>query len=574
MGHIRKATAAEITAGTRDDVFASPKELADAGIVAGGGGGGTPSGSDGYIQFKTGTAFDSDSNLFFDKTNKYFAVGSSTTQITTESFLQLVKNDDAFRSIAIQNLSSGNLACGDFTAYRDDTTGTTNFASFGVNSSTYTDPSYPIQDAGSGYAFMNGGKFVIGTQTGHDVVFHTGGTALTDRAMVIRGNGGQKGYIGILEGSSFEPTLLGKLHIVNEDDTKGTFFIDRYSPTSGQTSVLTFRKARGTGSAPTAVQTDDGLGGISLRGYGTTGFSSTGRASIIGRAGEVWNNTQQGAYLQILTTPNGGTATAEALRITNSALTTPSTSYDIFNTTTTTLNFGGAVTTLTIGGVASGTITHNYSTNTTTTGQTKTVNIGTGGASGSTTAINIGSATSGATNNITFNLASSATGDIWYRNSSGYLTRLGIGSAGQVLQVSSGLPSWQTPTGGASNWGSAYQYSETGLNADNPFATASKTLITGFTTGSLTNGTYLIEWYFEINRTTTTMQPTITCEYTGTVVGRHVGRTVNTANYDVYSGFYRVSSMSGVHNIELYYQGSNTATANIRNARVQIYRLS
>jgi hypothetical protein len=41
-------------------------------------------------------------------------------------------------------------------------------------------------------------------------------------------------------------------------------------------------------------------------------------------------------------------------------------------------------------------------------------------------------------------LGSDATGDIFYKNSLGYLTRLGIGSSGQFLLVDSGLPSWQT----------------------------------------------------------------------------------------------------------------------------------
>lgn len=44
---------------------------------------------------------------------------------------------------------------------------------------------------------------------------------------------------------------------------------------------------------------------------------------------------------------------------------------------------------------------------------------------------------------------SGATGDIYYRNSSGYFTRLGVGSSGDVLTVSSGLPSWQASGGGA-----------------------------------------------------------------------------------------------------------------------------
>ena len=44
--------------------------------------------------------------------------------------------------------------------------------------------------------------------------------------------------------------------------------------------------------------------------------------------------------------------------------------------------------------------------------------------------------------------SSGATGDLYYRNSSGYFVRLGIGSAGQVLQTASGVPTWGTGNGG------------------------------------------------------------------------------------------------------------------------------
>ncbi len=42
-----------------------------------------------------------------------------------------------------------------------------------------------------------------------------------------------------------------------------------------------------------------------------------------------------------------------------------------------------------------------------------------------------------------FDDASGATGDIYYRDSSGYFVRLGIGSNNQVLSVASGIPSWK-----------------------------------------------------------------------------------------------------------------------------------
>ena len=54
----------------------------------------------------------------------------------------------------------------------------------------------------------------------------------------------------------------------------------------------------------------------------------------------------------------------------------------------------------------------------------------------------------------TKNLNPSTTlGDIEYRSSTANTnTRLGIGSTGQVLTVSGGVPAWATPSGGTSNW--------------------------------------------------------------------------------------------------------------------------
>ena len=45
---------------------------------------------------------------------------------------------------------------------------------------------------------------------------------------------------------------------------------------------------------------------------------------------------------------------------------------------------------------------------------------------------------------------SGATGDIYYRNSSGYFTRLAVGSTGDLLTVSGGIPSWSSSISNAS----------------------------------------------------------------------------------------------------------------------------
>lgn len=53
--------------------------------------------------------------------------------------------------------------------------------------------------------------------------------------------------------------------------------------------------------------------------------------------------------------------------------------------------------------------------------------------------------------NITWTLGSDATGDTYYRNSSGFFTRLPIGTSGQVLTVTGGVPTWAAPTSGFAN---------------------------------------------------------------------------------------------------------------------------
>lgn len=58
--------------------------------------------------------------------------------------------------------------------------------------------------------------------------------------------------------------------------------------------------------------------------------------------------------------------------------------------------------------------------------------------------------TTGATRKViaAFNDATGATGDVYYRDSSGHFTRLPIGTNNHVLTVSSGLPMWQAAAGG------------------------------------------------------------------------------------------------------------------------------
>lgn len=94
--------------------------------------------------------------------------------------------------------------------------------------------------------------------------------------------------------------------------------------------------------------------------------------------------------------------------------------------------------------------------------------------------------TTGMTNPMT------TTGDTIYSSSGSTPARLGIGTTGQVLTVSGGLPSWQTPTGGgtvvkvqfasatAEVTSSSATYIDTGLTVSiTPTSASSKVLILG-----------------------------------------------------------------------------------------------
>ena len=90
-------------------------------------------------------------------------------------------------------------------------------------------------------------------------------------------------------------------------------------------------------------------------------------------------------------------ATSFAMNGVSPSITTTSTgTASVFNTAALTGNLFGAATTVTIGGTPTTALTANIFTNATATATIKTINIGTGGASGSSTNVNIGSAVTGA----------------------------------------------------------------------------------------------------------------------------------------------------------------------------------
>ncbi|HWA51561.1 MAG TPA: MerR family DNA-binding transcriptional regulator [Patescibacteria group bacterium] len=227
----------------------------------------------------------------------------------------------------------------------------------------------------------------------------------------------------------------------------------------------------GTGSAlcldgsNNLVTCTTGTGGIS--GSGASGQIAyyNGASSITGNNSFFWNTatTQLGIGTNSTTAGvtiaensgdliDAGTTSSTKFTLDNSGniLVSPSTRYDTL--TSGTLGVGTTnATTVNVGNLSS------------TTNLIGATNINTTG-SGNTT-IGNGSGT------VALNLGSDATGDIYYRNSGGTLSRLGIGSSGQTLTVSAGIPSW---VGGSGGTGSSGFWSRTSGGVLSP-ATATDT---------------------------------------------------------------------------------------------------
>jgi hypothetical protein len=75
----------------------------------------------------------------------------------------------------------------------------------------------------------------------------------------------------------------------------------------------------------------------------------------------------------------------------------------------------------------------------------------------------------------TYDDTSGATGDVYYRNSSGVFTRLAIGNSNQVLKVASSLPSWGDVT-----------FNTTSKTANYTIATSDTVVLADATSGSVT----------------------------------------------------------------------------------------
>lgn len=159
------------------------------------------------------------------------------------------------------------------------------------------------------------------TPTGSVIVSST--TASTNSstgALVVNGGVGIAGdtnVSGTLTTSNIGVGVsapLAKLDVRSESTTKVARI--QYSGSSfGTQPNLEMFRSRGTLAAPTAVQANDTLGSFSGVGHYGTAFASGSTAGIMLRAAQNYTATEQGAYIQFLTTVSGTITQSEKMRL-------------------------------------------------------------------------------------------------------------------------------------------------------------------------------------------------------------------------------------------------------------------
>lgn len=318
-------------------------------------------GTDTYITFWNSTnGITGDSSFKWDNTDKELLLGTATSLATSWSTYGISSN--SFYQVNIQNTNAGASASSDFVATANNGNQTINYIDLGINSSGFSDAAFTLFAANSGYLYINGGALNLGTQTAHDINFHTGGTLLANNRGGISSTG---------------------VWTINTS-VIGTASMDVFNTVSTTVNAFGAATTLNIGNTVTTTKTMTLFDGTTASGQTKTLNIGTG-----GVSGSIIN-----VLIGSTTSGATGTLTIGSTIIVGGA---SNTTIAIFNTTATTINAFGAATTMTIGGTPTGAITHNYSTNATATATTKTINIGTSGASGSTTNINIGSAVAGST---------------------------------------------------------------------------------------------------------------------------------------------------------------------------------
>ena len=424
--------------------------------------------------------------------NDVATIGSTLSYSDTGIVGSFASTVAGYNQVIVQNKSSATNASSNFNVSNDAGTAGSNYAELGINSSTYTG-SGSFNIAGASYLASASTDLTIGTYGAYNVHFVTNSN--TTDAMTIFNSG------GVSLGGYADPGI-GTLYANN------VYLGFNAITAAAGTTILTNASAAWQNVTGTTTQTIRLPDATTLyRGLAfTITSSSTGAVTITDNASTTLDTVVTGGTAVMVLTDNSTSAgTWRAYSYIPS-------SYDF---STSTANFGGAtITNATWNGNTIGTAyggtgltgfgSANYALYSTSASTlvAGTLPVAAGGTGATTlTGYVYGNGTGAFTASTTIpfssvtgtvpttqggtGLISYTTGDIIYASATNTLAKLSIGSSGQVLTVSAGIPSWSTLSSAAVT---SFQTSLSGLTPNT--ATSGAVTLAG-TLGPTSGGTGL-----------------------------------------------------------------------------------
>jgi hypothetical protein len=186
-----------------------------------------------------------------------FAGVPTFTPLGTNVVAQFSGNVNSYSQINFENISNGNRASTDYIATADNGTDTTNYADFGINSSTFDDPvSYPGYGPNDSYVHNHGGNLILNPESaGKTIKMMVGGTATANVVANVSTTGvavtGIVSATGNVSGGNI--TTAGQVSATGNINTSGAF-VGAGTGLTGTASSLTVGTATTAGTVTTAAQ--------------------------------------------------------------------------------------------------------------------------------------------------------------------------------------------------------------------------------------------------------------------------------------------------------------------------------
>jgi trimeric autotransporter adhesin len=183
-----------------------------------------------------------------------FAGVPSFTTLGSNVVAQFSGNVNSYSQINFENINSGNRASTDYIATADNGNDSTNYADFGINSSTFDNPvDYPGYGPNDSYVHNNGGNLILNPESsGKTIKLMTGGTANSDVISTVSAQG-----VFVNVGNLYTPniTSLSGRVTVNSGSDDVDFAVN------GDTNANVFYVDAGTGTASfgSATQTTNAI---------------------------------------------------------------------------------------------------------------------------------------------------------------------------------------------------------------------------------------------------------------------------------------------------------------------------